>query len=308
MSYIDKALEKARELHSKKKKAAPAPAPPPEPERVLQDEAAPQIRPETWLTAAPAEEYVFTTTRTVAVDPQILHRQRLIVGEEFRQAGESYKLLRTRILQRTRPHGHNTLMITGPNPGEGKTLTAINLAITFSQEVGQSVILVDMDLRYPSVHHYFGLPTGLGLVDYLTNDIPLTQILVHPDGFGKLVLLPGGRPAAQASELIGSPDMAAMVQELKQFYSDRWVLFDLPPLLSVADALAFAPLVDGIVVVVEAGKTSKEDIGRCLEMLKPFKMLGFIFNKMKASSPSYNYAKLPNRAAGPRQSTDSPHV
>ncbi len=288
MSYIDKALEKAKELHARKKKAAPAP--PLEPERVLQDEASPLIRPETWVTPPPTEEFTFTQTRTVAVDPQNLHRQRFIVGEEFRRAGESYKLLRTRILQRTRPHGHNTLMITGPNPGEGKTLTAINLAITFSQEVGQSVILVDMDLRFPSISHYFGLPTGPGLVDYLTDGIPLTQILVHPDGFGKLVLLPGGKPVAQAAELIGSPDMAALVQELKQFYPDRWVLFDLPPLLSVADALAFAPLVDGIVVVVEAGKTSKEDIGRCLEMLKPFQVLGFIINKLETSPSSYNYS------------------
>ncbi|MGA9822133.1 MAG: CpsD/CapB family tyrosine-protein kinase [Desulfobaccales bacterium] len=305
MSYIEKALEKAKELHSPKKRAAPAPAP--EPELVLQDEASPQIRPDTWVTPEPAEEYAFTSTRTVAVDLQNLHRQRLIVGEEFRQAGESYKLLRTRILQRTRPHGHNTLMITGPNPGEGKTLTAINLAITFSQEIGHSVILVDMDLRYPSVRHYFGLPSGPGLVDYLTDGIPLTQILVHPDGFGKLVLLPGGKPVAQAAELIGSPDMAALVQELKQFYPDRWVIFDLPPLLSVADSLAFAPLVDGIVVVVEAGKTSKEDIGRCLEMLKPFKVLGFIFNKLGTSSSSNNYSELPTKPGGPRP-LDSPHV
>jgi protein-tyrosine kinase len=288
LSYIDKALEKAKELHSRKKREAAAS--PPELERVLQDEASPQIRPDTWVTPAPTEEFTFTITRTVAVDPQILQRQRLIVGEKFRQAEESYKLLRTRILQRTKPHGHNTLMITGPNQGEGKTLTAINLAITFSQEVGQSVILVDMDLRYPSVSRYFGLPTGPGLMDYLTDDIPLTQILVHPDGFGKLVLLPGGKPVAQAAELIGSPAMAALVQELKQFYPDRWVLFDLPPLLSVADALAFAPLVDGIVVVVEAGKTSKEDIGRCLEMLKPFQVLGFIFNKIGTSPSSYDYS------------------
>jgi protein-tyrosine kinase len=288
LSYIDKALEKAKELHNRKKKAAPAP--PSVPERVLEDEASPLIRPETWVTPPPTEEFTFTITRTVAVDPQNLHRHRLIVGEDFRQAGESYKLLRTRILQRTRPHGHNTLMITGPNPGEGKTLTAINLAITFSQEVGQSVILVDLDLRYPSVSHYFGLPTGPGLVDFLTDGIPLTQILVHPDGFGKFVLLPGGKPVVQAAELIGSPAMAALVQELKQFYSDRWVIFDLPPLLSVADALAFAPLVDGIVVVVEAGSTSKEDIGRCLEMLKPFQVLGFILNKLRTSPSSYSYS------------------
>jgi capsular exopolysaccharide synthesis family protein len=306
LSFIDKALEKAKELHHLKKK----PAPPLEPERVLQDEASSLIRPETWVTPAPAEEYAYTITRTVAVDPQNLHRQRLIVGKEFFQAGEGYKLLRTRILQRTRPHGYNTLMITGPNQGEGKTLTAINLAISISQEVGQSVILVDMDLRYPSVGQYFGLSTGPGLVDYLINDIPLTQILVHPDGLGKLVLLPGGKPVTQAAELIGSPSMAALVQELKQFYPDRWVLFDLPPLLSVADALAFAPLVDGIMVVVEAGKTSKEDIGRCLEMLKPFRVLGFILNKLETSSSSYHYSyhsESPTKAGGPRP-LDNPHV
>ena len=183
-------------------------------------------------------------------------------------------------------------MITGPLPGEGKTLTSINLAISISQAVEKAVLLVDVDLRYPSVHRYFGLKGEPGLVDHLENGVPLSEALVHPEGegMGNLVLLPAGRRIGQGLELIGSSRMSDLVQELKHFYPDRYVLFDFPPLLSYADALAFAPLVDGIIIVVEAGKTSREDIDRCLRMLKEFPVLGFVLNKVDSSQqPSYHY-------------------
>jgi Mrp family chromosome partitioning ATPase len=155
--------------------------------------------------------------------------------------------------------------------------------------VNQTVLLVDADLRSPSIHRYFGIPRGEGLVDHLTAGVPINELLIHPEGLGKLVLLPGGRPATQAPELINSPLMGELVQDLKHYYPGRYVLFDLPPLLNFADALAFAPLMDGIIVVVEAGKTSREDIERCQEMLKKFNLLGFVLNKLEILGPDYYY-------------------
>lgn len=285
MSFIDKALERAKAL---KKKEKPGTSPGAEP-------FSPRIPPASQVGLGEREvifqEISYTTSRTVAVDPEIMRRNRLIAGggEVEAAVAEGYKLLRTHILQRTKTEGRNTLMITGPQAGEGKTLTAINLAISIAQEVNQTVLLVDADLRFPSVHRYFGIRSGEGLVDHLTAGVPISDLLIHPEGLAELVLLPGGRPAAQAAELINSPLMADLVQELKHYYPNRYVIFDLPPLLNFADALAFAPLVDGIIVVVEAGKTSREDIERCQEMLKKFNLLGFVLNKVEMLHRGYDY-------------------
>lgn len=283
MSFIDKALEKAKTLHKKKDK----PEPPPRPERLPAD--TPSVSPAI-MTGVIPQEISYNITRTVAVDPEVLRRNRLIGGGEGEAVvAEGYKLLRTHIQQLTNAEGRNALMITGPRQGEGKTLTAINLAISIAQEVNQTVLLVDADLRSPSVHRCFGIRTGEGLVDYLTAGVPISELLIHPEGLDKLVLLPGGRPSNRAAELINSPLMAELVQELKHYYSNRYVIFDLPPLLAFADALAFAPLMDGIIVVVEAGKTAREDIERCQEMLKKFNLLGFVLNKLEILQPAYNY-------------------
>jgi protein-tyrosine kinase len=286
LSFIDKALEKAKTLHKTKEK----PEIPPGLERTLGDtpRASEGIL---FDREVIPQEISYTNTRTVAVDPEIMRRNRLITGRGELEGAviEGYKLLRTHLLQRTRAGGKNTLMITGPQSGEGKTLTAINLAISIAQEVDQTVLLVDADLRSPSVHRYFGIPSRKGLVDHLTAGVPISDLLIQPEGMTKLVLLPGGRPTAQAAELISSPLMADLVQDLKHYYPNRYVLFDLPPLLTLADSLAFAPLVDGIIVVVEAGRTSREDIERCKEMLKKFNLLGFVLNKVEMLHSEYDY-------------------
>ena len=119
--------------------------------------------------------------------------------------------------------------------------------------------------------------------------MPIPELLIHPEGIGKLVILPGGKPASDAAELIKSPQMVDLVHELKHCYQDRYVLFDLPPVLNFADALAFAPLVDGIVVVVEAGRTTREDLSQCLEMLQNFNVLGVVLNKMEKKEKNNLY-------------------
>ncbi|HZK14444.1 MAG TPA: CpsD/CapB family tyrosine-protein kinase, partial [Desulfobaccales bacterium] len=228
-----------------------------------------------------------TYTRKVTVDMDLLRRNRLIVPGCDENLGEAYKLLRTHILHSTKRESRNTLMVTGPLPNEGKTLTAINLAIAISQRVGQTVLLVDGDLRNPSVHRYLDLPAGPGLVDYLTSGYPIAECLVHPEGLANLVVLPAGQSTTQAGELLSSPLMVDLVRELKHFYPDRYVLFDLSPLL-YADPLAFAPLVDGIILVVEAGSTPREEITRAQETLKEFPVLGCVLNKIDPRGLSYN--------------------
>jgi len=285
LGFIDKALEKAKATR-KKGETPKTPADlseftpaPPFPLGELAHE--PLLIP---------PEIHYNTTRTLPVDLDNLRRNRIIAGgwEAESSVVEGYKVLRTHLLQHTAAEGRNTLMITSPLAGEGKTLTAINLAITLSHEINHTVLLVDADLRSPSVTRSFGLGDQPGIADYLTAGVPIPELLIHPQGISKLVVLPAGRAMPQAAELLNSPVMRDLVQELKHFYPNRYVIFDLPPILVYADALAFAPLMDGILVVVEARKTPKESIQRCQEMLQKFKLIGFILNKLEETAiPEY---------------------
>ena len=281
MSFINKALEKAKSLHHQKVKHGPAPS------QGTPQVPLPDLDEITGFAETPGEIH-YTYTRKVTVDMDRLRRNRLIVAGSDETLGEAYKLLRTHILHGTKGEGRNTLMFTGPLPNEGKTLTTINLAIAISQRVGQTVLLVDGDLRNPSIHRYLDLPSGPGLVDYLTSGYPIAESLVHPAGLTNLVVLPAGQPTTQSVELLSSPLMVDLVRELKHFYPDRYVLFDLPPLL-YADPLAFAPLVDGIILVVEAGSTPREEITRAMEMLNKFPVLGCVLNKVDPVEFSYEY-------------------
>ncbi len=284
MGFIDKALEKAKAEKQKSQGAGAAgiAAPPPKAASAM-----PPLPP-TGAETSP-ETITYSATRTMAVSQEELRRRRVITAIDDNLVREEYKILRTQILQRTREQQKNTLMITGPAPNEGKTLTAINLAISLSHEVDKTVLLVDADLRYPSIHSYFGIPSSPGLVDYLAGKAALADLLVHPQGFDKLVILPGGKAVAGAAELIGSPMMSNLVRELKHFYPDRYVLFDLPPVLSYADPLAFAPFVDAIILVVAMGKTPKEDIQKAADLFKDFPVLGLVLNKVDKRDHECHY-------------------
>jgi protein-tyrosine kinase len=291
VSFINKALEKAKSLHQQKTQAPSRPEPPPEPQPLHDWE-------ETADFAETPGEIHYSYTRNVGVEMDSLRRNRLIVSGSEDSLGEAYKLLRTQILHRTKKEGRNTLMFTGPLPNEGKTLTTINVAIAISQRVGQTVLLVDGDLRNPSIQRYLDLPSGPGLVDYLTSGYPIADSLVHPEGLADLVVLPAGKAVTNSVELLSSPLMVDLVKELKHFYPDRYVLFDLPPMV-YADPLAFAPLVDGIVLVIEAGSTPREEITRTVQTLKEFPILGCVLNKLdpKVLPYDYYYRYYPERYA-----------
>jgi non-specific protein-tyrosine kinase len=177
-------------------------------------------------------------------------------------------------------------MVTSAGPGEGKTLTAINLAITLAKEFNQTVLLVDSDLRRPTVGRYLCLEGNGGLINYLIDDVPLKDLIVWP-GIEKLTIFPGGHPIKDSAELMGSERMTALVTELKNRYADRFVIFDCPPILSGADVLAFAPIVDGILFVVESGKTSIKDVKKAVDLVPFDKLLGFVLNRHKAKKNYY---------------------
>lgn len=220
----------------------------------------------------------YSTSRTVRLDPERLRRNRCV--GLFSDAPEiaPYKVLRTQIQHRARSRGWNAIMITSANPGEGKSLTAINLALTLAKEFDQTVLLVDGDLRRQDIRSILGLDSPFGLADYLMDDRPLSDLIVWP-GIEKMTLISGGRTIQDSAELLGCPRMRELVREMKERYADRSVLFDVPAVLSGADAIAFAPLVDAILMVVAEGVTPIGDVRKAVELLPAEKILGFVMNR-----------------------------
>jgi len=169
--------------------------------------------------------------------------------------------------------------VTSALPKEGKTLTSINLALTFAKEFSQTALLVDCDLRQQRIHDLLGYNGTKGLADYLTNNEQLENLIVWP-GIEKLTVISGGPSVSGSSELLGSPGMKTLVEDMKARYPERFIIFDVPSVLSSADALAFAPLVDFIVVVVRAdGQTSIKDVQKSLQMLPKEKVIGLVLNR-----------------------------
>ncbi|VAX13341.1 Tyrosine-protein kinase EpsD [hydrothermal vent metagenome] len=229
------------------------------------------------------ENIKYTHTKTIKVNPEVLRKNRVIADSSNSVDRDAFRLLRTQVLQRMRSNNWNALAVTSAQPGEGKSLVAVNLAIALAMEVNQTVLLVDLDMRRPSIHKYFGYRPDKGLSDFLLHDTPLQDVLINP-GIERLVVLPGREAIFNSSEMLSSPKMVALVEELKTRYPSRIILFDLPPLLATDDALAFSPYVDSILLVAEDGRTSKEDLMQVKTILKDCNIIGTVLNKTETLS------------------------
>lgn len=232
----------------------------------------------------------YRQTRVLNIDRGVLRENRIIVGSgEFAAAETAYKILRTQVEQRLAARGWNSLAISSPGAGSGKTTTAINLSLALAQELHRTVLLVDLDFRNPSVHKSFQFDVKFGLIDYLLDGVPLSDILINP-GVDRLVILPAGANAVpNSSELLSSPDMIRLVDELKSRYPSRIIVFDLPPLLWSDDMLAFAPYVDTTLLVVSEGLTTKEELRRVMEVMGENNVLGTVLNRSSEVQPAYYY-------------------
>jgi Mrp family chromosome partitioning ATPase len=137
---------------------------------------------------------------------------------------------------------------------------------------------VDLDLRRPKLASYFGLTAGKGISDYLLGNAKLSDCLVNP-GLERLVIMPGGKPLYSSSEALTSQKMRSLANEFKTRYTDRLVIYDLPPLLASDDSLVFLPQLDATLLVIQDGKTRVGEIQRAMELLEGCNLLGTVLNK-----------------------------
>jgi len=212
------------------------------------------------------------------LDHQVLDRNRLVGYFHDAREVESFKMLRTRILQAAGEDDRRVIMVTSPRHGEGKTMVTVNLALTFAKEFSQTVLLIDGDLKNQNIHTCLGYDSEQGLGDYLAGQVNFEDLVAWP-GIEKLTIVSGGPSRSESAELLNSPKMHDLVGELKNRFRERYVLIDAPAALDSADTSALAPLVDGIVLVVQAGRTLKNDISAALKLLPAEKILGFVVNR-----------------------------
>jgi capsular exopolysaccharide synthesis family protein len=249
--------------------APPLRRPQPEPEVLAGEAAVDRIGAVTYapppVESAAAVEATLEPVLVAAVAPQS-------------PAAERYRALRTRLAQSENGQARRVVLVTSPGKHDGKTVTALNLALTMAQEFQRRVVIVDADLRQPGVHTLLGLPPGPGLVDVLTGTATLEEALVEiPEHH--LTVLRAGRAYERPAEMLGSTPMRRLIDALRNQF-DRIVVDSAPAVVS--DPNAVAPLTDGMLLVVRASATTKPDIARAIAALGASNVLGMVLNESAA--------------------------
>jgi protein-tyrosine kinase len=254
MDQIERALRKSREQRRATVK--------------LRNGATAKIR--SWPTPDEAQ------TKSAALAPAVLRAHRVVAAEVHHPVTDVYRSLRAKVLQALSARRKTTVGVTSANHREGKTLTAVNLAIAMAMDINHTILLVDADLRNPGVAHCLGIEPTLGLSDYLTGQAPLGDCLIRPQ-IDRLTVLPARSRVGNSAELLSSPQMLHLANELKERYADRLIIYDLPPILTVGDAIGFLPSIDATLLVVRDGATRTAELSQSLELLAG-NLIGTVLN------------------------------
>jgi len=210
--------------------------------------------------------------------PVLIVRPETFAAEEFRK-------LKTQIFLRS-PHPPHSILVTSATPQEGKTMVAVNLALAISKEINKKAILIDGDLRKPSIH-LEGFPNSKGLSNYLSNQTSLSEILLN-SGTENLQIILAGRSSRKSAELIGSKKMLELLRSLREFGDDTYVVIDSPPIISAAESTMLSKIVDGVILVVTGGRTSRELVRGAVKAIGRQKLIGAVFNEVDLKPSSYD--------------------
>jgi Mrp family chromosome partitioning ATPase len=230
---------------------------------------------------------VYSRTRVFTPSMQVLENNRILNPALADGAATAFRMLRTQVLQRMDVNGWRSLAIFSPGASDGKTTTAINLAVSMASDRLHTVLLVDFDFKRPTLAQRLGLAPEQGSDDALSDRAALEDCLYHPQGFDRLVVLPARAALANSSEILAGPRSRGLVAEMRARYPERVIIYDLPPVLAADDALAFAPLVECGLVVTAEGRTRRNDLVRTVELLGKTPLVGTVLNRALQAPAGY---------------------
>ncbi|MCK5898331.1 MAG: CpsD/CapB family tyrosine-protein kinase [Methylococcales bacterium] len=221
--------------------------------------------------------------------PKLLVQRRIVALQNQTLEVNIFKILRTKILKALKKNNWNSFGITSPTAHTGVCMISVNLAIVMAMEFNQSIMLIDMNLRAPKIHTFFDFEVKKGLKD-CTESSPasLSEMLLMPN-IDRLAILPGHGKTLRSSEMIGSPQMQALIASAKDYYQPQITIFNLPPVLNSDDVLASLDYYDAMLLVVEEGGNKADEVKDSLKMLTGIELLGTVLNKSQTPSDYRNY-------------------
>jgi len=242
-----------------------------------------------------SEDISYTHTRVADVRFEHLVKHRIVAINKSDPQSMVFDLLRTQVLQKMEENNWRTLAITSATPESGKSVIAINLAISIAQQMDKTALLVDFDLRRPKIASYLGISMEKSLNDLLEGTAELSEVLVNPDMPGLVVLAPN-KPVKKSSETLSSKKISDLIKDLRGRYKSRIVIFDLPPLLVIDDAMAILPQIDCVLFVVPNGINTKQEIEESLRYLASTNLIGTVLNKADIEPISkYYYSSIEDK-------------
>jgi exopolysaccharide/PEP-CTERM locus tyrosine autokinase len=275
--------------------------------------------------AAPASEELppraAPVSRHVQIDLEALAAAGYVTPASPRSSlGDQFRVIKRPLIANAMGKGAgalkhaNLIMVTSALAGEGKTYTAVNLALSIAAELDHTVMLVDADVARPSVLRVLGLPPGPGLLDVLEGKAEVPDVLLRSD-IDKLTVLPSGAQAQRATELLASEAMNRLLEDMATRYPDRIIIFDSPPLLLTTEARVLATHMGQIVMVVQAGRTLQSDVQHALSTIESCPVRLMVLNKARTDGPGgygygaygygYGYGRGESKAA-PSEALASP--
>ena len=239
--------------------------------------------------SAPADPFHSQDVKKVRLSAEHLEANRIVAFGGTVQNGHSYDMLRTQVLQEMDKKSWQFLAVTSPTAGCGKTVTACNLAMSIARLPERSVLLVDLDLRKPSIAKYLGLGEvgETGILDVLEGREPLSSVVVQAHAGPTSVLVLPGSATAGSSEWMASQTMATLLQTIRREFRSRIVIFDLPPLLLGDDVISILPRVEATLLVAGIGTTSVADIRECQKHLQRTPVVRVVANKVTDKTTAY---------------------
>ena len=214
------------------------------------------------------------------------YEKSILSGNVHAVITEQYRLLRSKLSSLNGSHTNNVLAITSARKGEGKSLTSVNLAIVMAEDTKKKILLIDGDMRKPSIHTFFNCKAEYGLIDLLMHKADIESAMI-PSGIKNLTLLLAGEPSKSPSDLLAASVFREIIEKIRKRFD--YIIIDSPPIIPFADMNIISDVVDGILLVVRAEKTPKEMILEALKSLNKENIIGVVFNDSKKKMAKIYY-------------------